>query len=420
MGSSRYSRLPYFAAMLLPWPLFTISLGVDLTWYKLMPIFMIVITLLTKRSIRVSRSIFWVTILSSIYLILTTIINYWIILSDGEFIDLDSIAFGLDFWLKTAAVQVFFAISIFSQIMFFQNIATKTGIANRVLNGYIDGCMVSVAAGLAFLVLFGEIRMTGLSEEPRHFSAVLVPAIFAILVNSTGRLFRLNYARLKLAILSIGLVLSMSTSSVVACLVGVVVFLLFSSVRFVKKLAVLISAVMFIVLVLNVPYVEEFFEARNQGRQVSLDLILYFVPKDALALYFLTENWIYMFFGTGAGAITLHTMQPEFLYSLSNPYLLKTNILSGVLEGKLEAVLAPSSFIISYVAYFGVLGLLLLVLLVNVMIQGVIDSGLRASVMLFAVMVFCACLVLSSIGGAISIFFLAVFYAEAKAREQKL
>ena len=420
MGSSNYSRLPYWAGLLLPWPFFTISFGVDFTWYKLMPVVIVLISLVKKGSIQINRRLFSANLLLSTYLILAAIVNCLILLYFSKTIDLNNITFGVNYWLQNGVVQLIYAISISIQIMFMPKIAMKTGIVDRVFNGYIHGCIISVAVGLVLLVLFGETRMTGLAVEPRHFSAVLVPAIFLILVNSADRLFRISYSRYKLAILFFGLLASLSSSSLLACFIGLIVFFVFGSITLGRKVFFVVSILIAVFLLSSIPFVQEFFGARNQGRLISLDLILYFVPKDALAIYFFAENWLYLIFGVGPGAITLHTMQPEFLYSLSNPYLLKTKILSGVLEGQLDAVLAPSSFIISYVANFGVLGLLFFVFLVKVMIKGITNSGLRESVALFALMVFCACAVLSTIGGTVSIFFLAIFYAEAKAREQKL
>jgi hypothetical protein len=418
--SSKYSRLPYVAAMALPWSIVSVNVGPDLAWYKIMPVIMIMIALFKSGLIGLNRKLFLMTVVTSLYILLNTALNYTMLIFSDVSIDFMNMSLGLECWIQHAIVQALFAISVFTQIVFIPRLAKKTGIIDRVLNGYIDGCVVSVLAGLVLIIVMREIRMVGLSGEPRHFSALLVPAVFLLMVNLTGAYSRVKYVRLKLLIIIFGLAASLSTSSIIALLIGMVPYFYCSQINLRKKLLILVSIIFLALVMSNFDFVQEFLTARTQGREFSLDLILYFVPKDALALYFLSENWLYMLFGTGAGAITLHTMQPEFLYSLSNPYLLKTEILSGVVQGELNAVLAPSSFIISYVAQFGIVGLFLLLFLIRIMIRSVNNTNLKASVNLFAYMAFSSCLVMSTIGGVISLFFLAVFFAEAQAQRQRL
>lgn len=355
-------------------PLYSLSanLGIQLSTYKILPFVVFVIAIF---NMRYKTAITPPALLSVLlmYVVLNTLLNY---IGNINYEFDYAIDNGWNIFRVYSHMPIQLILLIFSLMQFFAlpYIVKQRFNYNSFISGFINGNLFSLSIGFGFLSLAwlgidivstnyldGDVqRLSGLGGEPRHFSALIVLALAIMLSDKDNHILCVKRRKIKMFVLLFGLLLSLSTSSIIALVLVLVSMFLIRGINMKKTLQVILALTSFAIL-----WSSELVELLNRrilDRMVDIDTFLYFAPKDALALYFLKDNFESLLFGVGSGGITFHTMQVSFLNSVGNDLVLNTEIMQNVYRGEIAGSLSPSSFSIKFIAEHGLVGFILLTL----------------------------------------------------------
>ena len=283
------------------------------------------------------------------------------------------------------AVQ--YVVMFFNWFFLFGAMAFTRSVEDRdqALRAFVIGCLVSVCVGIYQAVAqanglpwitpteefagflgsrrsintyevaagFKLARLFGLGGEPKHTAAFITLALTFLLSRS---LYEREYepARLQIAILVLGLLLTLSTS-------GVIAFLLLSAMMvrsrelFVKRNALgalgavmLLGTMLLLVsIILGGRTTSVLVEDRISNRLGGgLETIRRYEAKDAAALELLYDEPERALFGHGSGGIDFHLIDRV-----------------PVLEREKQSMITPTYLIVRLLAEYGIIGVLIIVLL---------------------------------------------------------
>lgn len=379
-------------------PLYSLSTVILVEWsvYKLAPILILIWVIVRHgRLAKANSGAHTVAWLLLVYMMTITAVVYGIHLTQGNFLRASLI--GGDYVRVFGHMPIQFV--TMSIVILFLPIIKSVRQSNvsfcRFVNGFLYGVMFSsvfafamfflanVGIGVSenFFIGYYETkyeRLAGLSGEPRHFGALLVLAIMLILVDDRHWLNKKKWHNaLYLLIFGLALVGTKSTSAWMGFAVSITVWFFLQnknslqmpkvSLSLNKILAVFSIGLFVLVIGLNnYTLIDE----RLLSRISTIDAAFYFVPKDALAFDYLASNPVYLLFGAGAGGLDYLIMDPNFVDSIMSSVAVTTQVLS--LKGDLSftSALTPSSFLMRWVSYFGLVGLGILIILFRQMIKG--------------------------------------------------
>jgi|APSaa5957512535_1039671.scaffolds.fasta_scaffold45644_2 hypothetical protein len=358
-------------AFFLPLYSFSLNMGVELSVYKLLPIVVFVSVMLKGQvhKIKVSR-LFLILV---VYIFVNTSVNVISNIGAGEFdyaINNGWSVFKVYTHMPVQLILIFFSLA---QIFSLTHVLKEKFCYKSFINSFINGNLFSLITGL-FLYLMLKIdivlipvffdenmaRLSGLGGEPRHFSAFIVIALTMILIDKTNSILSIRNRQVKIYTLVAGLLLSLSTSSIIAFALSFSIILIMHGV--IGKNVFKFALTIVVVFIFWGSELIEILNHRILDRILDLDKILYFAPKDALAIYFLKDNFDALLFGVGSGGITFHTMQAPFLDLVSNDLVLNTMIIQSVYNGEIGGSLSPSSFSIKFISEHGIVGFSVLIL----------------------------------------------------------
>ena len=241
-------------------PFFSISFGLfgfQFSFFKIIPFAVIVYSL---RSGKLSADAFYV----AFYFLLVFIVSYSYVLITGKYQDL--MFFGRP-WSRAVFGPAVQAIPFLCAIVlpFFIINTNQRGIL-RIVYSYILGCLALVIIGYIQLLIYalefpwfkhwfladafgrnvdyglalramsqGVYRMSSLGGEPRHFGAFLTVAIMLMIWMKNEGLDSVGMTKPKwwliLIILLSGIVLSYSSSAMLALVIGFAIYSFFNSIR---------------------------------------------------------------------------------------------------------------------------------------------------------------------------------------------
>ena len=360
----------YILAFLLPLYSLSLNVGVELSFYKILPFVAFIAAMIGKGQVFSSKFtiVFW---LLSIYILLNTVLHYsFNIGSEFDY----AIANGWNslkiyMHMPTQLALLFFSLT---QVFTFAYLLKERFRFSFFVNSYINGNLFSIAVGLIIWLMVkinmlsldyyaGDmLRLSGLGGEPRHFSAFIVVALLVLLIDDTNRISLVKHRYIKIFVLAMGLLLSLSTSSIIAFALSLLIILMTRGFKYKTLLKFILLFTPFVIIWSS--ELLELFDRRVLDRVANIDTFLYFAPKDALAIYFLKDNLDALFFGVGSGGITFHTMQTSFLDTVNNDLVLNTMIIKEVYNGNIGGSLSPSSFSIKFISEHGFFGFSLLIL----------------------------------------------------------
>ena len=257
---------------------------------------------------------------------------------------------------RDAAMSAFVSGCILSVVVgLYQAIAQGNGLPwitpTEELAGFLGSRRVittyEVAGGLQLTRLFG------LGGEPKHTAAFVTLALAFLLASSLyDREFKVS--RTKIIVLLLGLMLTLSTSGVLA-FIFLCIMMLRSRDLFVTRNAFgALGAVLLIgvsILAISVVFgertttnlVEDRFSSRLSG---GFDTIRRYEGKDAAALELLWDEPERVFFGHGSGGIDFHLIDRV-----------------PVVEREKQSMITPTYLLVRVLSEYGLVGLMLLLLM---------------------------------------------------------
>lgn len=370
------NRLIYMLGFLIPLYSLSIRFFVEWSWYKLIPfIFLVIIVTKRRRKCPPRKDIFQLAAVLISYMLVITLYNYFLNIESGRFFY--AIEAG-QYYLRTYGhmiVQFVVIVAVLLQFFFSPYLIKSKKDVDAFVNGFIGGNIISVMAGVVQYTSYrlvgyssGIFRMSGLGGEPRHFGAFLLLAFFILLVNYLSKKpITIKNTWVKGGILAVGLFFSLSTSAYLGFLGGILIIYLFTV--NLKKSAKIIAIFLFI-FALSI-YSNNFKQIVNDrlfSRMESLNYLLYFAPKDGIALKLISDNLRVCLLGTGSGGSDFYVMNYSFLDSVPD-VILRAGIIRSVYEGEVGNSLSPSSFFIKYWVEYGVIGIILLLMFVRLVIK---------------------------------------------------
>ena len=376
-----YNSFLQISAFLFPFysASFAIS-GFQISFYKIMPIFLLLSFMLSKEKLNPK------ILIISVYFILITGISYFYAFSSSLFNEVIVLGRNESSAYFGPLIQGMLFLFAILQFWFVRKNEQIDHI--KILSCYIYGCLLLVIIGYIQIFAYatnlpwfdywflhdalgrgeeeslatlandrGFYRMSSLSGEPRHFSALLALSLMLKLyIQDTNRDFRYitgkNSIFTSIFIFS-GFLLTISSSGLLSIMIGFGTFLLFTRpMRF-----ILFSFLSFLVLLLFSEYT---LIGNLLWKLSSIDMILYAVKKDAFALYAITNDWLHFFIGYGTNLADLYVkeyylMQDSPFGGTFNRYLLESK--------PMEAIIAPTSAILQILINGGLIGFFLVFLL---------------------------------------------------------
>lgn len=329
-----------------------LNIGFEVAVYKILPYLVLISALLTRRKILIKDPM--LNLLLIFYCLLTTFTNYSYYIYNNLLPEQGIV--NSEYFLKSAFIQFFSFSLLLIQVNFYNSVFNKLRVDNY-LKMIINGSLFSVIVGVFLLVINNEFRLTGLSTEPRHLGSILISIIAFIILNKKYNVIDIQYQNIKIVLVLTAIILTFSISSYLSLLS---IFFIYIK-KFFNIKSILLSVVLLILFLqfMMIEPVNDFFNQKLSGKDITLDTIMYFVPKDSLAITFLTNNWIYLIFGTGAGGITIHTMDSDFILNSASEFIINTIIIQEVLSNNIGGMLTPSSFNIYYISQYGLIGMFL-------------------------------------------------------------
>lgn len=392
MIDNRPLNFVYLFSFFLPLYSLSFDLLVQISWYKIFPIFLILIAFLQGWSLRINRPIFKVVACLFFYMVFVTYLNYFYFVYNGAFeyavsIGQDSVRAYLHMIIQLVTIVL-----TLSPLFYFRAIVRNESAVDSFMNGYVDGNLFSGAVGIVMYLLFkmerigiesiyydyasGLFRLSGLGGEPKQFAAFALLAFFVIVVNRfTGRELNINFSRTKGLLLLVFIILSFSTSVWIGLIIGFVV-VVGSNVKVPRSWYIVVLTVSILVIALFYDSVGPLFKVRFIDRIHSLDSLFIFAPKDGLAYFWLKSEPFLAVFGSGAGGLHYRVMNSEFILGISSPFV-RASIIQVVFNGTAATSMSPSSFIIKYIVEYGVVGYSLLLAIVLYVIKQVKGSRYR-------------------------------------------
>ncbi len=357
---------------------FAIS-GFQVSFYKIMPIFLILSFMLSKEKINPK------ILIIAVYFILITGISYFYAYNSGLFDEV--IVLGrneLSAYLGPIIQGMLFLFAIL-QFWFVRKNEQIDHI--KILSCYIYGCLLLVVIGYIQIFAYimnlpwfdywflndalgrgeaeslsslandrGLYRMSSLSGEPRHFAALLALSLMLKqFVQETNRSFKFITGKKStyttIFILS-GLLFTVSSSGLLTLMIGFGSYLFFTR----PKRFILLSFLTFLGFYLFSEYT---LIGNLLWKLSSIDMVLYAVKKDAFALYAITNDWLHFLIGYGTNLADLY---------VKDYYLIQDAAFNGTYNRYLdarpmEAVIAPTSAILQILINGGLIGFLLVTLL---------------------------------------------------------
>jgi hypothetical protein len=412
-------------------PLYSLSINivVQWSWYKILPFVLIVLVVLQKKRGRPLKDVFELAVILISYLFIVTFVQYLLNIPER---------FSYAIWagqnyLRTYGhmiVQfVIISASLLQLFLFAYFIKAKNDV-DTFVRGFIAGNIANVMVGVVQYAIYklnifegwltvysgfsltGEyFRMSGLGGEPRHFGALVSLALLIIFANHLSyKPIALKNNILKSGILAIGLLLSLSTSAWLGFAFGLLIMVMFSGLNRIKRLkGVLALTLCFFVLLMSSVYFRQTIEERLFSRIKSLNHILYLAPKDGLAVYLIKENPWRLLVGMGAGGSDFYAIKPDFLDTVPEE-ILQAGIIRSVHEGDVSNSVTPSSFFIKFVAEYGIIGVILMLLLVMTVIRKVKTTPYSRFMILISIAVLAASVPSSMILVYVYFTFLSVLY----------
>jgi voltage-gated potassium channel Kch len=358
-------------------PFFSISFGLfgfQFSFFKIIPFVVIFYSL---RSGKLSIEAFYV----ALYFSLVFIVSYSYIIVTQSYQDL--MMFGRP-WHRAVFGPVVQAFSFFCAIVLpFFIINKDQRRIPRVVRGYILGCLALVAIGFIQLLSYslelpwfkhwflvdafgrkvdyglalramsqGAYRMSSLGGEPRHFGAFLTLAIMLMIWMKNEGLGSIGITKLTwwlaLTILLSGIVLSYSSSAVLALVIGLAIYSFFYSFKLFFTTTI-ISIFLYAVLS-DVSLIQKL-----TWKLQSIEYMLYAAPKDAFALKAIFHNVWSFLFGYGINLAEYYVY--EYVMEYSTPFGIRSRWESDV---ALISSMVPTSGILQLLSNGGVLGFFIL------------------------------------------------------------
>jgi len=400
--SKESNRLIYMLGFLIPLYSLSIRFFVEWSWYKLIPfIFLVIIFTKRRRKCPPRKDIFQLATVLICYMFVITLCNYFSNMELGRFFY--AVEAG-QYYLRTYGHMIVqFVVIVAALLQFFLSpylIRSKKDV-DAFVNGFIGGNIFSVMFGVIQYAAYGldmhykwlnlvggSFRMSGLGGEPRHFGAFISLALLILIVNNlSNRPIMIKNTLVKGGILTGGLFFSLSTSAWLAFLGGIsIISLLTLDLKRVGQI-IAISFCLIALLAFNNNF-KTLVHERLFSRMESLNYLLYFVPKDGIALKLISNNAVVCLLGTGSGGSDFHVMNHTFLDSIPD-VILRAGITKSVYEGRVSNSLSPSSFFIKYWVEYGVVGIILLLMFIGLVIRKIRTTLYNRFVLLisFAVLV---------------------------------
>lgn len=287
-------------------------------------------------------------------------------------------------------IQMIFMVVTISQIFYFKVLIFDEKDVSRLLNGFIDGNILSIAIGFIQYLLHSVnllpdyfineqyydysanlFRISGLGGEPKQFAAFALLALFIILANDlTNNSIFIKNRNWKKASLLLGIFFSYSTSAWIASGLGLILVAVVS--RNIKQLRViLVLTLIAIILPIASKTVFEVVDARLLSRIDTIEKLMSFAPKDSLALYLLKSDWLLALFGVGAGGMHYHIIDGAFLASVPESITKAGIVQAFYYENQGMSSFTASSFILNFTVEYGLIGLFLMMLFIIQTIKSV-------------------------------------------------
>ncbi len=386
-----YNKKLYLIGYFIPLYTFSVTVLVQWSWYKLLPIYLIfAVAFSSKDFFRHNKNSGKLVFFLIFYMLTVTGYSYINYLLTGLFEQAilsgqSSIrAYG------HMIVQLIFMLAAISQIYYFRVIIKDDNDVDAIVNGYISGNILSATLGSSIQILLyklnilpeffnyvdsaaGLFRISGFGGEPKQFASFALLALLILVANElTGSPININNARLKQTILLLVIVLSFSTSAWIGGAIGLsVTFIAVMSFRRIMKLVILFAVIICIPFVSDSVY--EIINHRLLTRFASFETLLSFVPKDALVLYMLKSDWSLTLFGAGAGGLHYQAIGSSLISSLPEK-VQRAGIIHAVFEKKAETSFSASSFLLEFISQYGLIGIILLISMIAMTIKGLSGS----------------------------------------------
>lgn len=376
------NRLIYMLGFLIPLYSLSIRFFVEWSWYKLIPfIFLVIIFTKRRRKCPPRKDIFQLAAVLISYMLVVTLYNYFLNIESGRFFY--AVEAG-QYYLRTYGYMIVqFVVIVAALLQFFFSpylIKSKKDV-NAFVNGFIGGNIISVIFGVIQYAAYrlnmpyewlnivgGSFRMSGLSGEPRHFGAFISLALLILIANNlSNRPIMIKNTLVKGGILAGGLFFSLSTSAWLGFLVSILIISLFT-LNLRRILCIIVISFALIALLIFSNNFNKIMHDRLFSRMESLNGLLYFVPKDGIALKLISDNLRVCLLGTGSGGSDFYVMNYSFLDNVPD-VILRAGIIRSVYEGEVGDSLSPSSFFIKYWVEYGVIGIILLLMFVGLVIK---------------------------------------------------
>jgi len=417
------NRLIYMLGFLIPLYSLSIRFLVEWSWYKLIPfIFLVIIFVKRRRKCPLRKDIFQLVAFLIGYMFVTTLYTYLFNIESGRFFYAVEVG---QYYLRTYGHMIVqFVVIVAALLQFFLSpylIKSKKDV-DAFVNGFIGGNIINVMFGVIQYAVYrldmhykwlnlvgGSFLMSGLGGEPRHFGAFISLALLILIVNNlSNRPIMIKNTLVKGGILTGGLFFSLSTSAWLGFLGGIsIISLLTLDLKRVGQI-IAISFCLIALLAFNNNF-KTLVHERLFSRMESLNYLLYFAPKDGIALKLISNNAVVCLLGTGSGGSDFHVMNPTFLDSVPD-VILRAGIIRSVCEGKVGNSLSPSSFFIKYWVEYGVIGIILLLMFVGFVIRKIRTTLYNRFVLLISVAVLVASIPSSMLFVYVYFSLLSVFY----------
>ena len=356
----------YVVAFMIPFYGFSLDVGIEISYYKLLP-FLLIAFVATSRKLLFKKYTLYTYLILVVYIIVTS--TQWFIYhyQQEQWNYLLSIIDNPIRPYFQTPVQMIFTLSLFTWIAVAPCLKLSILGIERFCNGYVQACTALALLSFFQVFLFGHYRATGISGEPRHFGAFLLFAIvLGIVMGSRQRRIKIYFLRMQICILAIALILTLSTSAWLGFLGVVALFI--TKVRFRVVLISIVFATALVVIAMNIEFIADTFDTRLFSRLTSVDTVLYYVPKDALAFYFLKFYPNYALMGLGAGGYDFWFYSYDFISEVPTE-VTKATMLNLALQGYYRGSLTPSAFGIKYLIEYGIVGVILAIFFISLAIR---------------------------------------------------
>jgi hypothetical protein len=442
-------RFLFLLGFLLPFYSLSLGLFVQFSWFKIISLILVISILISKRPLyRPRKSLLTPVFLLLVYAALITVGSLMKYQAGGEVSRISSFGGDPNFLVRNMAVQyLHFALLITMPLLFTTFVRTRSEVTAAV-SGYIAGNVANVFIGiyqsiaslgdLPFLSYWFAVdsfnrvgeglghfttstglvfsRMAGLGGEPRHFAAFIAVAIVIIVTNGVSdNPLKISRPRLKLLILTFGLIGSVSVSAVLGLIAAAIVFGIYVIQRhalvsvsgelrnrderdFLRVLLVMLLVLLGMVLLYQTNSgLRSVVYDNVYQRADTIDDLSRAAPRDALTYDLLAKNGYVLSVGAGAGGNVF--------------YILERWAEEGHDPGN---NLAPSSFWIKFVAEYGLIGTGLLGWMLWVMVQRIRGSAYHRLAVLLPVTGIALAMFASLLAFSVLFMFLSILYAQAE------